>query len=249
MTTSCYFFPFSALSSLHSFVCLLSFFFFVVFIFPFLETFQQYLYFLLNVLQLLFFICCLPYFPFIPQHWALWKRAFVFFSVLHIFDHLLFPHFTLFGKPKPEYGTVLVWTNHSMHFIKVVFLSFVPFICLTIAYPDFYWICVTKTTTCIRFYFSLIISTNISDYSYVFMFYTNTSIHNILSSLLSNFPFSLHHVCFARVVRLWFVEDYTKGKSPFSMEIVLQDKEVLYHTINVRHFFSFLNFFSYHVIL
>ncbi|QCD92785.1 replication factor A1 [Vigna unguiculata] len=29
----------------------------------------------------------------------------------------------------------------------------------------------------------------------------------------------------ARVVRLWFVEDYTKGKSPFSMEIVLQDKE------------------------
>jgi len=52
-----------------------------------------------------------------------------------------------------------------------------------------------------------------------------------------------------RVVRLWFVEDYTKGKSPFSMEIVLQDKEVLYHTINVRHFFSFLNFFSFHVIL
>jgi len=30
----------------------------------------------------------------------------------------------------------------------------------------------------------------------------------------------------ARVVRLWFVEDCTKGKSPFSMEIVLQDKEV-----------------------
>jgi len=30
----------------------------------------------------------------------------------------------------------------------------------------------------------------------------------------------------ARVVRLWFVEDYTKGKTPFSMEIVLQDQEV-----------------------
>ncbi|QCE00276.1 hypothetical protein DEO72_LG7g1565 [Vigna unguiculata] len=29
----------------------------------------------------------------------------------------------------------------------------------------------------------------------------------------------------ARVVRLWFVEDYTKGKSPFSIEIVLQDKK------------------------
>ncbi|XP_027922837.1 uncharacterized protein LOC114180740 [Vigna unguiculata] len=34
----------------------------------------------------------------------------------------------------------------------------------------------------------------------------------------------------ARVVRLWFVEDYTKGKTPFSMEIVLQDQEgVLIH--------------------
>ncbi|XP_027915038.1 uncharacterized protein LOC114174397 [Vigna unguiculata] len=34
----------------------------------------------------------------------------------------------------------------------------------------------------------------------------------------------------ARVVRLWFVKDYTKGKSPFFMEIVLQDKEgVLIH--------------------
>ncbi|QCD96185.1 hypothetical protein DEO72_LG6g887 [Vigna unguiculata] len=31
----------------------------------------------------------------------------------------------------------------------------------------------------------------------------------------------------ARVVRLWFVEDYTKGKTPFSMEIVLQDQEDL----------------------
>jgi len=30
----------------------------------------------------------------------------------------------------------------------------------------------------------------------------------------------------ARVVRLWFGEYYTKGKSPFSMEIFLQDKEV-----------------------
>ncbi|XP_027927588.1 uncharacterized protein LOC114184479 [Vigna unguiculata] len=34
----------------------------------------------------------------------------------------------------------------------------------------------------------------------------------------------------ARVVRLWFVEDYTKGKTPFSVEIVLQDQEgVLIH--------------------
>jgi len=93
---------------------------------------------------------------------------------------------------------VLVWMNHSMHFIKVVFLSSVPFICLTVAYPDFYWICVTNTTACVRFSFSFFMSTNTSDYCYVLMFYTNTSIHNILSSLLPNFLFSLHHVCFAK---------------------------------------------------
>jgi len=40
----------------------------------------------------------------------------------------------------------------------------------------------------------------------------------------------------ARVVRLWFVEDYIKGKSPFSMEIILQDKEVL---PNALYFLTF----------
>jgi len=53
----------------------------------------------------------------------------------------------------------------------------------------------------------------------------------------------------ARVVRLWFVEDYTKGKSPFSMEIVLQDKEVPPNTINTRYFLTFPNCFSYNMIL
>jgi len=45
----------------------------------------------------------------------------------------------------------------------------------------------------------------------------------------------------ARVVRLWFVEDYTKGKSPFSMDIVLQDKKVL---PNARYFLIFPYCFS-----
>ena len=53
----------------------------------------------------------------------------------------------------------------------------------------------------------------------------------------------------ARVVRLWFVEDYTNGKSPFFMEIVLQDKEVLHNTINARHFLTFPYCYSYHMIL
>jgi len=48
----------------------------------------------------------------------------------------------------------------------------------------------------------------------------------------------------ARVVRLWFVEDYTKGKSPFSMEIVLQDKEVL---PNAHYFLTFRYCFSYNM--
>jgi len=42
------------------------------------------------------------------------------------------------------------------------------------------------------------ISTNTSDNSYVFKFSTNTSIHTFLFSLLSNSPFSLHHVWFAK---------------------------------------------------
>jgi len=44
----------------------------------------------------------------------------------------------------------------------------------------------------------------------------------------------------ARVVRLWFVEDYTKGKTPFSMEIVLQDKEVSssYYKLQLFSYFS-----------
>jgi len=53
----------------------------------------------------------------------------------------------------------------------------------------------------------------------------------------------------ARVVRLWFVEDYTKGKSLFSMEIVLQDKEVLHNTINAHHFLTFRHCCSYNMIL
>jgi len=78
-----------------------------------------------------------------------------------------------------------------------------------------------------------------------------------LISLIS--PHSLNHVCYpkthtlltrtqpekeswnivARVVRLWFVEDYTKGKTPFSMEIVLPK------TINAFYFFTFPKFFIF----
>ena len=101
---------------------------------------------------------------------------------------------------------------------------------------------------------------------YVFLFCTNTCLLTFLHSLLlSNFPHSLHLVCYpkhthslqelnpekeswnivARVVRLWFVEDYTKGKSSFSMEIVLQDKEVPPNTINAFYFLTFPNFCNF----
>ncbi|QCE06120.1 Replication factor A [Vigna unguiculata] len=39
----------------------------------------------------------------------------------------------------------------------------------------------------------------------------------------------------ARVVRLWFVKDYTKGKSPFFMEIVLQDKEIFQDKVSIQN--------------
>jgi len=32
-----------------------------------------------------------------------------------------------------------------------------------------------------------------------------------------------------RVIRLWFVTDLAKSKIPFSMELILQDKEVILH--------------------
>ena len=35
----------------------------------------------------------------------------------------------------------------------------------------------------------------------------------------------------ARVIRSWFVPDFTKQRCPFSMEFVIQDKEVIIHVI------------------
>jgi len=93
-------------------------------------------------------------------------------------------------------------------------------------------------------------TTSFLHYCLIFRFlYTMSAFQKQTQSLQELNPEKESWNIVARVVRLWFVEDYTKGKSPFSMEIVLQDKEVLYHTINARHFFSFLNFFSFHVIL
>ena len=118
------------------------------------------------------------------------EKELLFFSLVLICLPSCFSHILLtLGNQNQSMRMVLVWMNHSSHFIKVVFLSSVLFICLTVAYPHFYWICVTKTTTCIRFYYWCIISTNTSDYSFVFMFSTNTSIHNFLSSLFSIFHF------------------------------------------------------------
>jgi len=158
MTTSCYFFPFSALSSLHNFVCLLSFF---------LK--------LSNNIFISFLMSFSIYFSFAVCHIFLLlhniepcEKELLFFSLFFICLTICFSHILLFlGNQKQSMRMVLVWLNHSMHFIKVVFLSSVPFICLTIAYPDFYWICVTNTTACVRFSFSFFMSTNTSDYCYV----------------------------------------------------------------------------------
>ena len=126
-----------------TFSCSVSFFFSVVFIisfssnvqtrslfeirslFPFscyVSTFYKHL----KVVQLLFFFCSLPYFPFLPQHWAMWKRAFGFFCALHMFDQFLFPNFTQFGKPKPEYAYGFS-LNESLGMWKKVFFFLLCF--------------------------------------------------------------------------------------------------------------------------
>ena len=199
------------------------------------------------------------------------EKELLFFSLFFICLTSCSSHILLFlGNQNQSMRMVLVWMNHSMHFIKVVFLSFVLFICLTVAYPNFYWTCVTKTTTCVRFYFWCIISTNTLDYSYVFMFYTNTSIHNFLSSLLSNFPFSLHHVCFEKTNLVITRTGPGEGKLEYCCKSgkVMVCRRLHKRKISIFHgdcssrqrgtipyykrpsfFFSFLNFFSFHVIL
>jgi len=46
----------------------------------------------------------------------------------------------------------------------------------------------------------------------------------------------------ARVLRLWFIQDYTKSKYPFSMKIVLNNKEVMQYK-------SFTNILLFNTII
>jgi len=51
----------------------------------------------------------------------------------------------------------------------------------------------------------------------------------------------------ARVIRSWFVPDFTKHRCPFSMEFVIQDKEVIINVILEilpLHLLSFTNLYE-----
>jgi len=176
------------------------------------------------------------------------EKELLFFSLVLICLTNYFSHILLtLGNQKQSMRIVLVWMNHSRHFKKGVLLSSVLFICLTIAFPDFYWICVTKTTACVWFSFDVL---SLQIHQTILIFLCSLQIHLSTPSfvhycLIFRFPYTMSGLqkqtqslqelnpekeswnIVARVVRLWFVKDYTKGKSPFFMEIVLQDKEVL----------------------
>ena len=50
-------------------------------------------------------------------------------------------------------------------------------------------------------------------------------------------PQSENWILIARVIRLWFVSDFKKTKFPFSMEMVIQDRDVKYFIIFFHFFF------------
>ena len=114
----------------------------------------------------------------------------------------LFPIFTYFVKPKPQdaYGFIFdVWSLQIHHTI-LIFLSSLQ---IHLSTPSFFHYCLIPCFP-----------------------YTMSSLQKLTQSLQElNLEKESWNIV-ARVVRLWFVEDYTKRKTPFSTEIVLHDTEV-----------------------
>jgi len=53
----------------------------------------------------------------------------------------------------------------------------------------------------------------------------HNQIHSVINVTLAKDNWSI----IVRVICLWFVTDLAKSKIPFSMELILQDKEVILH--------------------
>jgi len=62
-------------------------------------------------------------------------------------------------------------------------------------------------------------------------------LRKITNSIKDVNPESENWVLIASVIHLWFVSDFRKTKFPFSMEMVIQDKDVNYFIIFFLIFF------------
>ena len=200
-----------------------------------------------KVTFLFLFLLLSAIFPFIAQHWAMWKTGFVLFCDLRIFDS----HFS-------QFLLHLFNLNHTLRVVSLnIFFRIKNCFCFCRLFLNLW-----NEDHSMRLLLFCIYDLPIY-YFYVFMFCTNTFLQTFLHSLLySDFPLFLipstmsviqkhtHSLqelnpekeswnILARVVRLWFVEDYTKGKTPFSMEIVLQDQEVSSFNYKLLLFFDF----------
>jgi len=54
-------------------------------------------------------------------------------------------------------------------------------------------------------------------------------VHNHIHFVIDVTPAKENWNIVVRVMRLWFVTDLAKSKIPFSMELILRDKEVILH--------------------
>ena len=125
-------------------------------------------------------------------------------------------------KPKPQHASSFSFDVWSLQ-IRETIIMFLSSLQIHLSTPSFFHYCVISCFP-----------------------YTMSALQKQTQSLQELNPEKESWNIVARVVRLWFVEDYTKGKFLFSMEIVLQDKEVL---SNARYFLTFPYCFSYNIIL
>ena len=58
-------------------------------------------------------------------------------------------------------------------------------------------------------------------------------VHNQIHFVINVTPAKENWNIVVRVIRLWFVTDLAKSKISFSMELILQDKEVIQHWLTV----------------
>jgi len=202
MHTSSQFFPFSStLQHLSYFLHYFTSFLFLPCVLN-LQMFKLHLY-LKSNLYFLFSLICQPFptfkvtlcclfvllsaiFPFIAQHWAMWKTTFVFFCDLCIFVS----HFS-------QFLLHFVNLNHSLRIVLVNIFTHVKICyCFSRLFLNL-WNENQSMHMVLFFIYDLPIF-----FYYVFLFCSNTCLQTFLHSLLysnfPHFPHSLNHVCYPK---------------------------------------------------